>query len=361
MPYHKVYRTLLLWLLWASFAITVIVALYIDTNVWEFIKHDNTKLTWVILLLFLLSTAISLWLTITLTHESVELIEIDYAARQQGLMGIITTPENNAVRRFFNSLKAVVMVNGDNNLEALLATELAFYQRVSHGLAVIGNLLIMLGLIGTVIGLSITLSGLSSSLDALGHDEALMLEGLRKAMSGMGTAFYATLLGAVFGGLLLRIFALITETGVEDIGDRVMKISLVYCAADCKRTEEKDVRILNGEIIALTANTKLMAEAFAESRTAMTAFHEEAKRLHEFNNADGKGDDVATLREAIRVQKHYRALLRQEIKLVDQVNRAWWPPLLRVFMSKRRTQTTPPTPSNPATPDKKISDIKEGP
>ena len=151
---------------------------------------------------------------------------------------------------------------------------------------------------------------------------------------------------------------MITETGAEDIGDRIMKISLVYCAADCKRTEEKDVRILNGEIIVLTENTKLMAEAFAESRAAMTAFHEEAKRLHEFNNTDGKGDDIATLREAIRVQKHYRALLRQEIKLVDQVNRAWWPPLLRVFMSKRRTQATPPA---PAKPDNKTPDIKEGP
>ena len=91
MPYHKVYRTLLLWLIWASFAITVTFGLYVDTDVWEFVKHDTTKLTWVILSLFLLSTAISLWLTLTLTHESVELIEVDYAARQQGLMGITTT------------------------------------------------------------------------------------------------------------------------------------------------------------------------------------------------------------------------------------------------------------------------------
>ena len=352
MPYHKVYRTLLLWLIWASFAITVTLSLYVDTDVWEFVKHDSTKLSWVILAMFLLGAAVSLWLTLTLTHESVELIEVDYVARQEGLMGITTTPENNAVRRFFASLKAVVMVNGEHNLEALLATELAFYQRLSHGLAVIGNLLIMQGLIGTVIGLSITLSGLSSSLDALGHDETLLLEGLRKAMSGMGTAFYATLLGAVFGGLLLRIFALITETGVEDIGDRIMKISLVYCAADCKRTEEKDVRILNGEIIALTENAKLMAEAFVESRAAMTAFHEEAKRLHEFNGGDEKnGDDLSALREAIRMQKHYRILLRQEIKLVDQVNRAWWPPLLRVFMSKRKSKATTPTVANPDNKD----------
>ena len=348
MPYHRVYRTLLLWLLWACFAVTVIMALYVDTDVWAFVKSDSTKLTWVILSLFLLGAAISLWLTIILTHESVELIEVDYAARQQGLMGIITTPESNAVRRFFASLKAVVMVNGDHNLEALLATELAFYQRVSHGLAVIGNLLIMLGLIGTVIGLSITLSGLSSSLDALGHDETLLLEGLRKAMGGMGTAFYATLLGAVFGGLLLRVFALITETGVEDIGDRIMKISLVYCAADCKRTEEKDVRILNGEIVTLKENAKMLTEAFDESRAAMTAFHEEARRLHQFNGADEKGDDLAALREAIRMQKHYRILLRQEIKLVDQVNRAWWPPLRRVFTSRRKYQSSAPAAAGPA-------------
>ncbi len=361
MPYHRVYRTILLWLIWASFTITVTMALYVDTNVWEFVKQDATKLTWVILSLFLLSASISLWLTLTLTRESLELIEVDYAARQQGLMGIVTTPENGAVRSFFASLKAVVMVNGEHNLEALLATELAFYQRVSHGLAVIGNLLIMLGLIGTVIGLSITLSGLSSSLDALGHDETLLLEGLRKAMSGMGTAFYATLLGAVFGGLLLRVFALITETGVEDIGDRIMKISLVHCAADCKRTEEKDVRILNGEIIALTENARLMTEAFGESRAAMTAFHEEAKRLHQFNrapdNAGETGDDISALREAIRMQKHYRILLRQEIKLVDQVNRAWWLPLRRVFLAIRKPKVVVPTTHS----DRKDADNKEAP
>lgn len=349
MAYHKVYRTMLLWLIWMCFAITATLGLYIDTEVWEFIKNDPTKLTWVILSLFLFSTIISFWLTLTITRESVELIEADDTAREQGLMGIITTPDNRAVRRFFASLKSVVAVNGEQNLEALLAIELGFYQRASHGLAVMGNLLIMLGLIGTVTGLSITLSGLSSSLNALGHDEALLLDGLRKAMSGMGTAFYATLLGAVFGGLLLRVFALITENGVEDIGDRIMKICLVYCAADCKRTEEKDVRILNGEIVMLKENVKMMGEAFQESQAAMAAFREEAKRLHEFNDADKKGDDLASLREAIRMQKHYRILLRQEIKLVDQVNRAWWPPLRRVFLSARRRkpEATPPAVVSP--------------
>lgn len=339
---NKVYRTLLFWLVWASFALIVTLGLYVDTGIWEFIKNDTTKLTWVILALFVVSMFVSFMLTMTLTRESVEVIQIERVAREKGLMGILTPLQRHASHRFFASLKEVVMANGPLNLEALLQTELSFYQRISHGLSVMGNLLITQGLIGTVMGLSITLAGLSSSLEALGHDEALLLEGLRKAMGGMGTAFYATLMGAVFGGLLLRVFALITENGVEDLYDRIMKICLVYCAADCKQTEEKDVRILNGEVAALGANVKLLQEAFTDSKQAMLEFREEAQRLSDFGGGLEKGDDLAALREAIKMQKHYRILLRQEIKLVDQVNRAWWPPLKRLFLSSRKRQSPPP-------------------
>ena len=52
---NKVYRTLLFWLVWASFALIVTLGLYVDTGIWEFIKSDTTKLTWVILALFVAS------------------------------------------------------------------------------------------------------------------------------------------------------------------------------------------------------------------------------------------------------------------------------------------------------------------
>lgn len=325
---HNIYRTLLLWLGWASAATVILFGLYLDTGVWEFIKSDPVKLSWVIVILFIVGVVMNLALTLFITKESVAIAYLGQIAIEQGLSGITPTSDKLAVNRFFMSLKKVTTTNGPLNSEALLQLELARYQRTSHNVAVLGNLLITQGLIGTVVGLSVTLSGLSGSLDALGHDEAMLLDGLRKAMSGMGTAFYATLLGAVLGGVLLRVFALITEGGIEDLYDRAMKICLVYCAADCKPTPEKDARSLIAEIDILGKNVVALQAAFNESRLAIAAFREEVNCL---SGPKDDGDDIASLKEAIRLQRHYRLLLKQEIKLLDQVNRSWWPALKKLF------------------------------
>ncbi len=325
---HNTHRTLLLWLGWASAATVILFGLYLDTGVWEFIKNDPIKLSWVIVILFIIGVVINFILTAFITKESIETANLESLAKEQGLSGITPTSDKLAVNRFFMSLKKVTMANSPLDSEALLQLELARYQRTSHNVAVLGNLLITQGLIGTVVGLSVTLSGLSSSLDALGHDEALLLEGLRKAMSGMGTAFYATLLGAVCGGILLRVFALITEGGIEDLYDRIMKICLVYCAVDCKPTPEKDARSLVAEIDNLGRNVVALRAAFSESTLAIAAFREEVRGLA---SPAGDGDDIVSLKEAIRLQRHYRLLLKQEIKLLDQINRSWWPSLRKLF------------------------------
>lgn len=322
------YRTLLLWLGWASAAIVILFGLYLDTGVWEFIENDPIKLSWVIIILFIIGVAINFALTLFITKESVAIVNLEQAAKQQGLSGIASGSEKLAVERFFASLKTVTLSNAPLDSSALLRLELSRYQRTSHNIAVMGNLLITQGLIGTVVGLSVTLSGLSGSLDALGHDESMLLEGLRKAMSGMGTAFYATLLGAVCGGILLRVFALITEGGVEDLYDRIMKICLVYCAADCKVSPEKDARSLVTEIDALGRNVVALQGAFNDSRLAIAAFREEIKTLA---GPTGELDDINSLKEAIRLQRHYRLLLKQEIKLLDRINRSWWPSLRKLF------------------------------
>lgn len=322
------FRTLVLWLGWACAATVILFGLYLDTGVWEFVKNDPIKLSWVIVILFMVGVAINFMLATFITKESVAITSIEQTAKEQGLSGITPTSEKLAVNRFFMSVKKVTMANSPLDPDALLQLEFARYQRTSHNVAVLGNLLITQGLIGTVVGLSVTLSGLSGSLDALGHDEALLLEGLRKAMSGMGTAFYATLLGAVCGGVLLRVFALITEGGIEDLYDRTMKICLVYCGADCKPTPEKDARSLAAEIDKLGRKVVSLQAAFSESRLAIAAFREEVKDL---GTPAGDEDDIASMKDAIRLQRHYRLLLKEEIKLLDQVNRSWWPSLRKLF------------------------------
>jgi hypothetical protein len=321
MLHEQAARTLGLWLFWAAATVGVHVALYLDPSLWEYIKHDHSKITWVTYGLFFIAIAMSFALVVKLTGESDHAAKLGVVAMNKGLLGI--SPENprRAVERFFLSLKEVVSNNDQPDIEALLHIELAPFYRASNAVEVIGNLLITLGLIGTVVGLTMTLAGLTTTLDALGHDQERLLSGLRSAMGGMGTAFYTTLLGTVLGGVLLRVFSLITEHGIEALAENLKKICMVYCSADSKPSFERELHFFNTEITALGENVKTLQAAMSESRQAIIAFREEAVRLHKLGD-DEEGRE--TLRDSIVLQHYYSDLLKQEIRTLNKLNRSWW-------------------------------------
>ncbi len=317
---------MLLWLMWASVSIAVYFLLQLETDLWDFILQDSTRITWVIMGLFLIGVAISFQLTMALTNEAAHAIKLGMTVKEKTLHGVDLTHTAGAVERFFYSLKEVVSKNEQPNIEALLDIELAPYERTSHAVEVMGNLLITLGLIGTVVGLTLILAGLSSSLDALGRDQARLVSGLRHAMSGMGTAFYTTLMGAVLGGVLLRVFALITEHGVAGLSDNLKRISMVYILSDTKPTLERELRIINREVDALGNNVKLLQAAMSDSKLAMAAFHDEAQRLNQLGD---DADRKQTLRDSVVLQKYYSDLLKEEIRIMNKINRSWWVRLKR--------------------------------
>lgn len=320
---NSAYRTFVIWLLWASAATTIYLGLYLDTDILDFLSHDESKITWIIIFLFLVGVLASFLLTVTITGEHIEATNQEELAAEKGLMALEATGKKpKTVNRFFESLKIVAMSNETPQIEVLLDMEYSTLNRRSHTIEVLGNLLITLGLIGTVMGLTLTLTGLTSSLDALGHDQDLLLEGLRKAMGGMGTAFYTTLLGAVLGGVLLRIFALITDNGIGALQDYITKICMVHLSSDFKPTVERDVRFLNVEIDALGEKVKGLKSAFTESKESIHEFHEAIKDLNRQTVGDNEG--VYTLRETLRMQKYYRVLIRQELTLMNKLNRSWW-------------------------------------
>ncbi len=327
---QKPLRTLLLWTIWAATTILAYVTMYSDTEVWDFVRSDTSKVTWLILGLFVLGVVGSFALTLLITVEAFTTFRIEDEVKGQGLSGLRGRPYKRAVGRFFSALRATLEANGQIDVEALLNTELAVYQRVSHTVEVIGNLLITLGLIGTVLGLTLTLTGLTSSLDALGHDQELLLSGLRKAMAGMGTAFYTTLLGAVLGGVLLRVFAQITDHGVEGLFDRLMRICLVYCSADLQPSMERDMRFLNSELEALGQRIKVLQVAFGESKNAMADFRSEVTSLKEISR-----DENEQLLDSIRYHKHYCEVLREEVKHMRAINKPWWVRLRNAIWSPK--------------------------
>jgi hypothetical protein len=302
------YRALVLWLIWSAAAVIVYSSLYHDTEVWSFVKQDPSRITWAILGLFALGVLGSLMLTLILTLESVKVDHLEHIAKQRGWRGIEESRKKLCVANFFRSLRTIIGNNGELDLPALVDVEFSVYQRAAHGLEIIGNLLITLGLVGTVVGLTMTLTGLTGSLEALGQDQDQLMSGLRHAMSGMGTAFYTTLLGSVLGGVLLRIFAHIDEHAVESLENALTRICLVHCAADLKPSLERDLRSINAQIEALTANIAHLQQALSATRAAMHEFAEEAK-------APDSTHEVDKLRELVRLREAYVKTLAVELRL----------------------------------------------
>ena len=302
------YRALVLWIVWAAAAIMIYFGMYQDTDVWNFVKHDPSRITWAIIGLFALGVITSFILTIVLTLESLKVDQLENIAKEKGWLGIQETRKKLCVANYFNSLRTVVENNGELNIEALVDVEFSIYQRSAHALEIIGNLLITLGLVGTVAGLTLTLTGLTGSLEALGENQEQLLAGLRHAMSGMGTAFYTTLLGAVLGGVLLRIFAHIDENGIASLEDTLTRICLVYCSADFKPSLGRDLRIFNAQIQDMRDNIKSLQNLLVDTRQSMTEFATEAKH-------PGQDMDIEHLREMVNLRKNYVRSLALEIKL----------------------------------------------
>ena len=312
------YRALVLWIVWSAVAIVIYANMYEDTDVWEFVQNDPSRITWGIIALFVMGVLTSLTLTILLTLESVKVDILEGIAKSKGWLGIEDSSKNLCVANFFESLKTVIRNNGELNVEALVDVEFAIYRRTAHALEVIGNLLITLGLVGTVVGLTLTLTGLTSSLEALGQDQEQLLRGLRGAMGGMGTAFYTTLLGSVLGGVLLRVYGHIDENGVDSLENALTRICLVYCSADFKPSTERDIRALNQEIDSLTQRIDYLKKILNESKTVVADFTEELAELNKRDN------NPHSLEETIKLRKEYLDTLRHEFQLRRMNRGAWW-------------------------------------
>ena len=112
-----------------------------------------------------------------------------------------------------------------DNLVALLQTRLNSRLRVTE---LASSVLVTLGLIGTIIGLIGSVAGVSTVVESVGEDQKAMLSGMKVTLGGMGTAFFTTLLGAVLGGVVLRILASIVRSHGDVLVAHIAELSEVY-------------------------------------------------------------------------------------------------------------------------------------
>jgi len=278
---QRALRTFVLWMGWCVSALTVFAMLYSKANVIEFVEHDSTRITWIILGMFVLGVAVSFIQAMRLTAEWFRAYKIEAMVQKKGLAGVTMRGGRHIVDRFTDALRTIAERNGRIDIESLIDVEFSGQHRTSQFVGLLGNLMITLGLIGTVLGMTITMNGLHGALGALGINQDLLVDGLRTAMSGMGVAFYTTLMGSVLGGVLLRVFSWITDASVNGLQDLMIRTYLVYASADLEPSDDRDLRALDATVGQLSQRMELLHLALQASRKQMTGLREDAKSMHQ--------------------------------------------------------------------------------
>jgi len=180
----------------------------------------------------------------------------------------------------------------------------------------LGSLLITVGLIGTVMGLTITLTGLNGALNNVGSDNTTILISLSEALSGMGLAFYTTLLGAIMGGVLLHVFAYISDNSIEALQDMLVRSCMVYASVELTSTIQRDYLALDESLAGMEQRMVSLGQSMQASKYAMAEFAEE---MRELKNATRLSDEDDEVFKAIAVHRHYSKVLRYELSLQKQL------------------------------------------
>lgn len=131
------------------------------------------------------------------------------------------------IESLFVIFKEDVEISQDSLIE-LLHDRLLARNRIAELFA---SILITLGLIGTIVGLIIMMERLRVSVAGFDpQGEGSLISTLMQpggALSGLDTAFYTTLLGAIFGGVMLRVLTNVVEANITKYAAHIAELTEV--------------------------------------------------------------------------------------------------------------------------------------
>ncbi len=114
-----------------------------------------------------------------------------------------------------------------DNLIELLHSRLMARNRIVE---LFSSILITLGLIGTILGLIIMMESLTAVMLNTAIDENFMkvLVGPGGPLSGLGVAFVTTLIGAIMGGVVLRVLTNVVGSNIMEYTAHIAELTEVY-------------------------------------------------------------------------------------------------------------------------------------
>jgi hypothetical protein len=95
-------------------------------------------------------------------------------------------------------------------------------------LDVASSVMVSLGLVGTIVGLIASIGGLGTAMSHAGTDQGGLMTGMNATLGGMGTAFSATLMGSIFGGVILRLIYTSVSGQTEHLVAHIAEITEVH-------------------------------------------------------------------------------------------------------------------------------------
>ncbi len=138
------------------------------------------------------------------------------------------------IENLFTISKSHADVSQDNLIE-LLHTRLLARNKVVELFA---SILITLGLIGTILGLILMMDSLTVVMSNATLDENLIknLMGENGPLSGLGVAFFTTLLGAILGGVVLRVLTSVVDSNIMEYTAHVAELTEVHVLPYMRKT-----------------------------------------------------------------------------------------------------------------------------
>lgn len=229
---------------WGAYSVLMMLLLLLVCGDYFFqaLVSDSSGMCIVILLLFGVGFAKSLWDTHVLQTERTSLNEqVEDLGTASSLREFLNEHEDGLFRDHLHAMVKISAHEPDfhqDSLISLLHSKLHARSTVSEMLS---GVLVSLGLIGTVAGLIKSTSGLSSVMQAIGSaEDDAMASGLRETLGGMGLAFYTTLLGAILGSVVLKVITSVYSSNVDTFSSHLAEVCEVYVVPRLRRIRREE-------------------------------------------------------------------------------------------------------------------------
>lgn len=158
--------------------------------------------------------------------------QVDQLIELHEIREFLRQAEDSIFKQHIENLWRILKNHSDLDQSTLIEILHSRLMARNRNVELLSGVLITLGLVGTIIGLILMTDDLSAVMSSVGTTETpeLMqkIAGNDGPLGSLGIAFYTTLLGAVLGGVVLRILSSINEASITRYTAHVAELTEVH-------------------------------------------------------------------------------------------------------------------------------------